>query len=203
MKPLILKLKLILVLSVFCLSTPLLIRGQGFVYLSNTNQSVTSSSANITLEAYFVTGTNPFGYMLNAVTVLFPDNALNSTMARLFGPSTSTSFQDVVTISNAGFYTYTPNLPLILVANTSYAIGIYVVDPLEGMNLSYTDSSTVTSIDNWNVPGLGTSEIPLFAITATPISPVPEPSTISLACTSIIILVAFWIKQRGLKKLKS
>jgi hypothetical protein len=166
-----------------------LVRAQGFVYLSNTNQNVTdNSSAGNSFEIGFTTGSNLSGYLLDSVIVLFADNNTPVlTTAELDDYHTITSFQNALEVGTAGYYTFIPNPPISLAANTPYAFLFLTVDPLVNVNLSFTTSSIVTIVDNWNVPGLGEFEIPLFAITATP---VPEPSVTFLTCTGIFAFMA-------------
>jgi hypothetical protein len=176
-----------------------LVRAQGFVYLSNTNQNVTdNSSAGNSFGIGFTTGSNSSGYLLNSITVLFADNNTPVlTSAGLDNFSTITYFQDAVEVGTAGYYTFAPNSPLSLAANTPYAILFFADDPEVNINLSYTTSSTFTSSDNWNIPGLDGSDEPLFAITATP---APEPTVTSLVCTSVFIFIASRIKRCGLNQ---
>ncbi|HEY5233374.1 MAG TPA: choice-of-anchor R domain-containing protein [Verrucomicrobiae bacterium] len=133
-----------------------LVRAQGFVYLSNTNQNVTdNSSAGYNFNIGFTTGNNVSGYLLNSVTVLFPDNNTPVlTSAGLDDYPTTTYFQDGVEVGTAGYYTFIPNSPLSLAANTSYVVLFFADDPLANINLSYTTSSIFTSVDGWNIPGL-------------------------------------------------
>ena len=111
--------------------------------------------------------------------------------------STTTSFQDGVEVGAAGYYTFTPNSPLALAANTSYALLVNTVDPLVDVNLSYTTSSNFTSVDNWNIPGLNGSDEPLFTIMATP---APEPSVTVLVWTSIFTFVVFRLRATAARK---
>jgi len=189
------------IVFVLVFNTPPLVRAQGFVCLSNTNQSVTdNNSAGSSFGIGFTTGSNAPGYMLNSITVLFADNNTPVlTSAVLDDYHTITSFQDAQEIGGAGYYTYTASSPLPLAANTPYGILVLSDDPTVGINLSYTTSSTITSFDGWIVPGLGEFEIPLFAITATP---VPEPSVTFLACTGIFIFIALLIKRGLFKRAK-
>jgi hypothetical protein len=176
-----------------------LVRGQGFVYLSNTNQNVTdNSSAGDNFSIGFTTGANSSGYFLNSITVLFAtNNPPVLTSAGLEDYNTTTYFQDGVEVGTAGYYTFAPNSPLSLAANTSYAILFFADDAFVNINLSYTTSSTFTSSDNWNIPGLDGSDEPLFAIAATP---APEPTVTSLVSTSVFIFIASRIKRRGLNQ---
>jgi hypothetical protein len=175
-----------------------LVRAQGFVYLSNINQTVTDSGLTGAFGIGFTTGSNATGYLLDSATVLFADNNTPVlTSAGLYNYSTITSFQDAVEVGSAGSYTFTPSSPLALAANTSYALLIQPDDALVEINLSYTTSSTFTSSDNWSIPGLDGSDEPLFAITATP---APEPTVTSLVCTSVFIFIASRIKRRGLNQ---
>jgi hypothetical protein len=175
-----------------------LVRAQGFVYLSNINQTVTDSGLTGAFGIGFTTGSNATGYLLDSATVLFADNNTQVlTSAGLYNYSTITSFQDAVEVGSAGSYTFTPSSPLALAANTSYALLIQPDDALVEINLSYTTSSTFTSSDNWSIPGLDGSDEPLFAITATP---APEPTVTSLVCTSVFIFIASRIKRRGLNQ---
>jgi hypothetical protein len=190
---------LIRILFALAFLTLPLVRGQGFVYLSNTNQNVTdNSSAGNSFGIGFTTGSNSSGYLLNSITVLFAtNNPPVLTSAGLDNYSTITYFQDAVQVGTAGYYTFAPSSPLSLIANTPYAILFFADDPEVNINLSYTSSSTFTSSDNWNIPGLDGSDEPLFAITATP---APEPTVTSLVCTSVFILIASRIKRRGLNQ---
>ncbi len=183
-----------MVLCVYGLFAPSLMLGQGFVYLSNTNQPVTESSLTGSFGIGFTTGTNSSGYLLNSLTVLFADNntpVLSS--AALDDNGTITYFQDGVEVGAAGAYTFTPQSSLALDANTAYALLVYPNDAQVDINVSYTTSSTFASMDNWNIPGLDGSDEPLFAITATSIEPTPEPTVTSLACASIFVFTAFRI----------
>jgi hypothetical protein len=199
MRPLTRNWKLTLIVFVLAFLTLPLVRGQGFVYLSNTNQNVTdNSSAGNSFGIGFTTGSNSSGYLLNSITVLFAtNNPPVLTSAGLDNYSTITYFQDAVQVGTAGYYTFAPNSPLSLTANTPYAILFFADDPEVNINLSYTTSSTFTSSDNWNIPGLDGSDEPLFAITATP---APEPTVTSLVCTSVLILIGSRIKRRGLNQ---
>jgi drug/metabolite transporter superfamily protein YnfA len=194
--------KLVLVSLVLVFLALPSVRGQGFIYLSNTNQNVAdNSSAGNSFGIGFTTGSNASGYLLNSITVLFADNNTPVlTSAGLDNYSTITYFQSAVQVGTAGYYTFTPNSPLTLTANTPYAILFFAADAFANINLSYTTSSSIASVDNWNVPGLGESEIPLFAITATPVAPVPEPSVIYFASGGIFAFIALQIKRRGLNQ---
>ncbi|HUZ08102.1 MAG TPA: hypothetical protein VMV89_11515, partial [Candidatus Paceibacterota bacterium] len=119
------------------------------------------------------------------------------TSAGLDDHSSTTYFQNAVEVGTAGDYTFAPNSPLSLAANTPYTILFFADDPLTNINLSYTTSSTFTSVDGWSIPGLDGSEIPLYAISATP---APEPTVTSLVCASVFILIASRIKRRGLNQ---
>jgi hypothetical protein len=192
------KLKLVLILFVLGLLMPSFVRGQGFVYLSNINQTVTDSGLTGVFGIGFTTGSNASGYLLDSATVLFADNNTPVlTSAGLYNYSTITYFQDAVEVGSAGSYTFTPSSPLALAANTSYALLIQPDDALVEINVNYTTSTAFTSMDNWNIPGLDGSDEPLFAITATP---APEPTVTSLVCTSVFILIASRIKRRGLNQ---
>jgi hypothetical protein len=176
-----------------------LIRAQGFVYLSNTNQNVTDNFSG-DFGITFLTGSNASGYVLNTVTLQSANNEIPIlSSAFLYDYSSYIYFQDSHEISSAGFYTFTANLPILLTANTPYEIWIIPADPLAGggINVSYTTSSTFTSSDNWNISGLGGSDEPLFAITATP---APEPTVRSLVCASVLVLFVSRIKRRGLNQ---
>ena len=199
MRPLTHNWKLVLFVFVLAFLTLPLVRGQGFVYLSNTNQNVTdNSSAGNSFGMGITTGNNASGYLLNSVTVLFADNTTPVlTSAGLDDHSSTTYFQNAVEVGTAGDYTFAPNSPLSLAANTPYTILFFADDPLTNINLSYTTSSTFTSVDGWSIPGLDGSEIPLYAISATP---APEPTVTSLVCASVFILIASRIKRRGLNQ---
>jgi hypothetical protein len=189
----------VLALCLYGLIAPPLIRGQGLVYLSNTNQPVAESSLTGSFNIGFTTGSDSAGYLLNSVTILFANNNTPVIVsAGLDNYSTITSFGGAAEVGAAGYYTFTPTSPITLAANTSYALLIYPDDSLVDINSSDTTSSVFTSIDNWNIPGLDGSEEPLFAITATPIEPTPEPTATSLACASISVFIAFrmWIRRR-------
>ena len=184
-----------LVLSFYDLSVPPLINGQSFVYLSNTDQPVTQSSLTGSFDIGFTTGTNPSGYLLNSLTLLFADNntpVLSS--ASLDDYSTITSFGNSVEVGSSGYYTFTPESPLALAANKPYALLIVPNDALVEFNVSHTTSAAFTSIDNWNIPGLGGSIEPLFAIAATPIEPTPEPAETALICASFLACALFRFK---------
>jgi hypothetical protein len=176
-----------------------LVRAQGFAYLSNTNQNVTdNSSAGYNFSIGFTTGNNVSGYLLNSVTVLFADNNTPVlTSAGLDDYPTITYFQDNVEVGAAGYYIFSPNSPLSLAPNTSYAVLFFADDPLANINLSYTTSTTFNNMDNWNMLGLDGSDAPLYAVTATP---APEPTVTSLVCTSVLILIASRIKRCGLNQ---
>ena len=184
----------VLALSVCGLFVPRLICAQGFVYLSNTNQPVAESSLTGSFGIGFTTGTNPSGYLLDSLTLLFADNSTPPLVsAGLADYSTITYFGGAVEVGAAGYYTFTPNSPLALGADTSYALLVYPDDAQVDVNVSYTTSTAFSSIDNWNIPGLDGSDEPLFAITAIP---APEPSVASLACAGIFAFIVVWVTKR-------
>ena len=186
----------VLALCVSGLFAPPLARGQGVAYLSNADQPVTASALGGSFSIGFKTGTNSSGYLLDSLSVLFADNNIPQLMsAGLDDYSTTTSFQDGVEVGAAGYYTFAPNSPLALAANTSYALLVYPDDPQVDVNLSYTTSSDFTSVDNWNIPGIDGSDEPLFTIMATPVTPAPEPSVTVLVCTSIFTFIVLGLTR--------
>jgi hypothetical protein len=183
-----------LAFCVYFLFTPQLTRGQGIAYLSNTNQPATGSSLTASFDIAFTTGTNSAGYLLTSLTQLFANNNTPVVVsAGLSDYSTVTYFGGGAEVGSAGYYTFTPNSPLALAANTPYALVVFPDDPIAEINVSYTTSSAFTSIDNWNISGLGATDESLFAITATPIEPTPEPTATSLACATIFAFIAYRI----------
>jgi hypothetical protein len=173
------------------------IRGQGFVYLSNTNQTVNSSdwtSGEIGIP--FMTGANASGYLLDSVTILFAsnDNPVATTAAVFdYSSSSYTDFYSGIEIGSAGYYTFAPNTPISLAADSHYAILIFQSDALSSVtaNWSFITSSAVTSVDDWSTSLTDGTEIPLFAISATSIAPAPEPATVSLVCLGAFVFIIF------------
>ena len=132
------------------------VRGQGFVYLSNTNQTVNSSDWT-TGEIWipFTTGANASSYLLDSVTVLFAsnDNPVATTAAVFdYSSSSYTDFYSGIEIGSAGYYTFAPNTPISLAADSHYAILIFQSDALSSVtaNWSFITSSAVTSVVDWS-----------------------------------------------------
>jgi len=198
-----LKLKCIGAVSALCVSglfAPPLIRAQGIAYLSNIDQPLAVNASTGAFSIGFTTGANPSGYLLDSLIVLFANNNTPALMtAGLDNFSTTTSFQDGVEVGAAGSYTFTPNSPLALAANTPYALLVSPVDVAADVNLSYTTSTDFTGVDNWNIPALNGSDEPLFTIMATP---APEPSDTILICASILSFMLFRLKRMGVIQLK-
>ena len=172
------------------------IQGQGFAYLSNTNQTVNSSNWTADLiEIPFTTGANASGYLLNSVTLLFASNDIPVlTTAEVFDSSTRTFFQNGVDVGAAGYYTLAPDSPLSLAADTPYLMIVFPADVFASVNWNYTSSSTVTSVDDWSASLTDGSEIPLFTIAATPIAPAPEPAVVPLVCLGAFVFISFQIR---------
>jgi hypothetical protein len=184
-----------LVFCIYGLFVPQLIRGQGLVYLSNTNQTIINEG-NWTagmIQIPFTTGANTPGYLLNSVTVLFANNNIPVlTTADISDYSIFyTYFQSGVEVGSAGYYTLTPDTPLSLAANTPYLMMVFTADPFVSVNWNYITSSAVTSVDNWSASLSDGAEIPLFAISATPIAPAPEPTVVSFVCLGAFVSILF------------
>jgi len=178
------------------------IRGQGFVYLSNSNQTVNSSYWTIgEIWIPIMTGANASGYLLNSLTVLFAsnDNPVATTAAVFdYSSSSYTDFYTGIEVGTAGYYTFTPNTPISLATDSHYLILISQSDVLSSVtaNWNFISSSAVTSVDNWGTSLTDGADIPLFAISATPVAPVPEPAAVSLVCLGAFVFIVFQRNRR-------
>ncbi len=170
--------------------------GQGFVYLSNTNQTANSSDWTTgEIGIPFTTGANAPGYLLDSVTVLFASTDIPVLMiAAVSDYSTFTYFQTFAEVGAAGYYTFMPNSPISLAAATPYTMLLFPADPLANFpNWNYITSPAVTSIDNWSAGLIDGAQNPLFSISATPIAPVPEPAVAPLAFLGVLV---FFVSRR-------
>ena len=170
------------------------IRGQGFVYLSNTNQTINSSDWTADMvEIPFTTGANSTGYLLDSVTVLFASNDIPVLMtAAVFDYRTYSYFLSGAEVGSAGYYTFAPNTTISLAAATPYLMVVFPADPFANLpSWNYITSSAVSSVDNWSTSLTDGAAIPLFAISATSIGPVPEPTAVSLVCLGALVFILF------------
>jgi hypothetical protein len=173
------------------------VRGQGFVYLSNTNQTVNSSDWTAGLiQIPFTTGSNTAGYQLDSLTVLFASNNTPVlTTAAVFDYSSGYSyFQSGAEVGSAGYYSLAPVTPISLAADTPYVMVVFPADAFLSVNWNYVTSPTVTSIDSWSVGLTDGSQNPLFSISATPV-PAPEPAVVSLLFLGAVASFIFRIRH--------
>lgn len=170
-----------------------MIHGQGFVYLSNTNQAINNSNWTAgDIWIPFTTGSNASGYLLDAVTVLFASNNVPVVMtAAVFDYSAYTYFYTGTQVGSAGYYTLAPNAPISLAANTPYVMLVLPASALASVNWNFITSSAVTSVNNWSTSLSDGSDIPVFAISATPITSVPEPAVVPLVFLGAIVFIVF------------
>ena len=172
------------------------VRGQGFVYLSNTNQTVNSSDSTAgMIQIPFTTGSNPAGYLLGSLTVLFASNNTPVlTTAAVFDYSTYSYFQSGAEVGSAGYYSLAPISPISLAADTPYVMVVFPADAFLSVNWNYVTSPAVTSIDNWSVGLTDGAQNPLFSISATPV-PTPEPAVVPLLFLGGIVSFLFRMRH--------
>ena len=183
---------------------------QGIVYLANTNTegvSISSTAVQV-LVIPITTGSNAAGYTLNSIALLMATNSLSELIsARLYdiasdsvatnmGGNRSNNFAS----ATGGYNFFTPDSlagdTSLLTANTIYYLSFFCVGfnggPAPPFNVSFT-SILPTGTDGWsynNPDPLNNINPPVFDIIATPVTTVPEPSTLALA--GLAGLAACW-----------
>jgi len=188
---------------------------QGVVNFSNTNAVSISSQAvgDQQMNLFFTTGNNSGGYTFNSFALLLAANPnaagvqtyanLDLTYGDILNAFSGNSANHVVSATEA-YDVFTPDSVAahtsFLAANTTYEIVFFWFggNPL---NISSTDSLP-TSTDGWSYGGatfpFDSSYVfngsPVFAITATPVTAAPEPSTLALA--GLAGLAACWRSRK-------
>ena len=188
--------------------TSQLASAQGVVDFSNTNAVSISSQAvgDEQMNLFFTTGNNAGGYILNSFVLLLatnPNAAGVQTYANLdltYGNILNDfnwEYENHFVLASESYDVFTPDSigvdSSFLAANTTYEIVFFWFGGIP-LNISSTDTLP-TSTDGWSYGGAtfpfdSSYEFngsPVFAITATPVTAVPEPSTLALAG-----LVACW-----------
>lgn len=193
--------------------TSQLASAQGVVNFSNTNAVSISSQAvgDEQMNLFFTTGNNAGGYTLNSFALLLanPNAAgvqtyanLDLTYGDILNAFSGNSANHVVS-ATGGYDVFTPDSvdadTSFLAANTTYEMVFFWFggNPL---NISSTDTLP-TSTDGWSYGGatfpFDSSYVfngsPVFAITATPVTAVPEPNITPLL---IMGLAAIFIRRR-------
>ena len=184
--------------------------------LNNTGQTIAGHNDVTSWGAAFVavefqTGTNLAGYNLNTISTscfYTSGDPINIYIMRadllstVIGPS---SFHGNPSQSGGGLYGYTSSSLTVLDANTDYWLAL-ISGSQNTYDWNYTATTSAVTTDGWSITGdtftpnstgmYGMSGIPMFAISATLVETVPEPTTLILLAVGS--LAALSLKRKPL-----
>jgi hypothetical protein len=180
---------------------------QGAIYFSNLGQISAGTNFvghdNLTVEVQFLTGTNGGGYTLNSVQILLLDASAASTPSSLgdFGVDIHAADPGLPVNTLAGnsnpltggTNSYVPTSAVTLLPDTIYWLSLSAFGVRAGNDYYWSYAATDVgsgSSDGWSLGSLYSSSgqasgFPQFAILATPLSTVPEPSQWSLMAVGL------------------
>jgi hypothetical protein len=181
------------------------VRGQGYVALDNTSQPITGTNIlQGSVGTQIQTGANAAGYTLNNLQLLFANANGNPNPSWfsvvLFADSSGAPGGEGSLLSTEinpltdGLYTFIPTSDAFLTANTDYWIIINVTAGSSSDYYNWLSASSTAAIssDGWSITGntaIGQNGFPIFLIGATPVAPVPEPTTFALLIPAMLAVV--------------